>query len=93
MPGVSAETPGWLNGSHLDTWRRGRASSLHELLPVRDDKLTQLFEYLERWARVSGLEPTEADYVSATRDRRSLRFTSGADPGAERAWRTRWIPG
>ena len=83
---------GWLNSSNVDSWRHGRVPSLEYFLPVRDDKLTQFFEYLRRWADAEGLEPGEADYVSATRDRRPLHFTAAAVPDAERAWRTRWIP-
>ena len=83
---------GWLNGSHIEAWRHGRAGSLHELLPVDDAKLTYFLDCLNRWARVSGLEAVEADYISATRDRRPLCLTAGADPETERAWRTRWIP-
>jgi len=83
---------GWLNSSNVDSWRHGRVPSLEYFLPVQDDKLTQFLEYLRRWADTEGLERGEADYVSATRDRRPLRFTSHAASEAERAWRTRWIP-
>ena len=83
---------GWLNSTNVDSWRYGRVPSLDYFLLVRGDKLTQFFEYLRRWADAEGLEPGEADYVSATRDRRPLRFTSHAASEAERAWRTRWIP-
>ena len=85
---------GWLSSSHVEAWRQGRAGSLLELLPVDDAKSTHFLECLNRWARASGLEPVEADYISATRDRRPLRLTADADadPEAERAWRTRWIP-
>jgi hypothetical protein len=83
---------GWLNSTNVDSWRYGRVPSLEYFLPVQDDKLSQLFEYLRHWADAQGLEPREADYVSATRDRRPLRFTTAAVPEAERAWRTRWIP-
>ena len=82
---------GWLNSSNVDSWRHGRVPSLEYFLPVQDDKVTQFFEYLRRWADAEGLEPGEADYVSATRDRRPLRFTSHAVSEAERAWRIRWI--
>ena len=83
---------GWLNSSNVDSWRHGRVPSLEYFLPVQDDKLTQFFEYLRSWADAEGLEPGEADYVSATRDRRPLHFTAAAVPETERAWRTRWIP-
>jgi hypothetical protein len=83
---------GWLTGRHVEAWRQGRAASLRELLPVDDARLTQFLGCLGNWARASGLEQAEADYISATRDRRPLRFTAAEDPGTERVWRTRWIP-
>jgi ribosomal protein L14 len=83
---------GWLNSTHLDRWRQGRVDSLTCLLPVQQDKLTQFFECLQRWAQAHDLNPAETDYVSATRDRRQLRFSTDAHPAAERAWRTHWIP-
>jgi hypothetical protein len=83
---------GWLSGSHVESWRQGRAASLRELLPVDDARLAQFLDCLDVWARATGLEPAEADFVSATRDRRTLLFTAGAGPEAERSWRTRWIP-
>jgi len=36
---------------------------------------------------------TEAEYVSATRSRRPLRFFTGAPEVLEAAWRTRWVSG
>lgn len=82
---------GWLNSSNVDSWRRGRVGSLDYFLPVPDDKLTRFFDCLQRWAHANGLEAIQTSYVSATRDRRELRFTSAADPEAERTWRTQWI--
>ena len=35
--------------------------------------------------------PSEVAYVSATRDRRPLRFTADGNEATERAWRTHWI--
>jgi hypothetical protein len=83
---------GWLHSRHVDSWRQGRAASLADLLPVSDDKLAQLLEYLQRWAETNGLKPSDTDYVAATRDRRPLHFTADADLAAESAWRTHWIP-
>ncbi len=82
---------GWLSGSHIESWRYGRVGSLSEFLPVDDARLTQFLDCLSRWAASSGLEPAEAEYVSATRDRRPLRVTAGENADTERAWRTRWI--
>jgi hypothetical protein len=83
---------GWLSGSHVESWRQGRVGSLREVLPVDDARLTHFLDCLTRWAQASGLEAAEADYVSATRDRRPLQVTGGANAETERAWRTRWIP-
>jgi len=83
---------GWLSSSHVESWRYGRVGSLSEFLPVDDTRLTRFLDCLSRWAASSGLEPSEADYVSANRDRKPLRFIASADPEAERAWRTRWLP-
>jgi hypothetical protein len=83
---------GWLSSSHVESWRQGRVGSLREFLPVDDVRLAHFLDCLNRWAQAGGLEADEADYVSATRDRRPLRVTAGADAGTERAWRTRWIP-
>lgn len=83
---------GWLSGSHVEAWRQGRAGSLREFLPVDDARLTHFLDCLSRWAQASGLEAAEADYISATRDRRPLRLTAGENADTERAWRTRWIP-
>ncbi len=83
---------GWLSSSHVEAWRQGRVGSLRECLPVDDARLAQFLDCLGAWARAAGLEPAEADFVSATRDRRALLFTAGAGPEAERSWRTRWIP-
>lgn len=83
---------GWLSASHVESWRYGRVGSLSEFLPVDGTRLTDFLDCLSRWAQAAGLEPVEADYVSATRGRQSLLFTASAAPEAERAWRTRWIP-
>jgi hypothetical protein len=76
---------GWLHASNVDDWRRGRADDLEDFLPVHGDRLTELIVCLDSWARERGLEQTEAEYISATRNRRPLRFSSGAP----RQWRPR----
>jgi hypothetical protein len=82
---------GWLHSRHVASWRQGRVPELEQFLPVHDDRLASIPGYLRRWAEANGLKPVETDYVTATRDRRQLRFTSGGDPAAERAWRTHWV--
>ena len=82
---------GWLNTINVEDWRRGRADDLEYFLPVHDDRLTDLIVHLRQWAEAHGLTRTETEYVSATRDRRRLRFLSGGDPSEEAAWRSQWV--
>lgn len=82
---------GWLPRTLSDGWRQGRVSHLCEVLPVAPSKLALALGYLARWAKQQGLTPRETDYVSATRDRRPLRFTADGDPEIERACRTAWF--
>lgn len=81
---------GWLAPPHVEHWKQGRIAVLADALPVDEDKLAELLRYLEHWASEHGLNRTEASYVSATRDRRELRFTP--DSGPETEWRARWTP-
>lgn len=82
---------GWLHTSNVEDWRRGRVDDLEYFLPVHDDRLTDLILYLHQWAEAHGLTRTETDDVSATRDRRPLRFFANGDPLKEAAWRSQWI--
>jgi hypothetical protein len=82
---------GWLNSTVVDNWKYGRVAALEGVLPAHGDRLASLIEYLERWAKGQGLKPSEAEYVSQTRDRRTLRFTDSGDDEAEAAWRTHWV--
>jgi hypothetical protein len=81
---------GWLPPSHVDIWRQGRAESLQELMQVRPDRVAAALAALQRWAADRGLPTAEIEYVTASRDRRPLRFTVDADPGMERLFRTQW---
>jgi hypothetical protein len=82
---------GWLQDCNVDDWRRGRADDLEEFLPVHDDRLIDIHVHLHNWAIGHGLERTEAEYVSASRTRRQLRFLHDGHPLEETAWRMRWI--
>lgn len=82
---------GWLPSSSVGQWRRGRVDSLEAVLPVRPDKLAVAMDYLRGWAQDRGLVPSQVDYLAATRDRRSLRFTESGDQEAEARYRTHWI--
>lgn len=83
---------GWLTQNHLDHWRQGRTEYLEPLRSLRSENLVAALDALQRWARERGLQPSETAYVSATRDRRSLRFL-GEDEATEQAFRTHWISG
>jgi hypothetical protein len=82
---------GWLHASNVDDWRHGRVDDLEGFLPVPGDKITEFIVCLDSWARERGLERTEAEYVSATRNRRPLRFVTDAPDVVEAVWRTRWV--
>ncbi len=82
---------GWLSKSNVEDWRRGRVDDLGYFLSVHDERLIDLILYVHQWAQEHGLTRTDADYVSATRDRRPLRFFTNADPLEEAAWRSQWI--
>jgi hypothetical protein len=82
---------GWLHVSNVDDWRHGRVDDLEYFLPVHGDRITEFIVCLDSWARERGLEPTEAEYISTTRNRRPLRFFTGAPSVVEDAWRTRWV--
>jgi hypothetical protein len=82
---------GWLNATLIDDWKQGRVADLERVLPVHNDRLAELIAHLERWAKGQGLKPSEAEYVSQTRDRRTLLFTGNGEEEAEAAWRTHWV--
>jgi len=82
---------GWLHASNVDDWRHGRVDDLEYFLPVHGERIAELIVCLDSWARERGLERTEAEYVSATRNRRPLRFFAGGPAVVEEAWRTRWV--
>lgn len=82
---------GWLNSTLVDNWKQGRVAALESVLPVHGDRLAELIVHLERWAKGQGLKPSEAEYVSQTRDRRTLLFTGNGEEEAEAAWRTHWV--
>lgn len=82
---------GWLRDSNLEDWRRGRVDDLEYFLPVHDERLVDLIMYLHEWSQARGLTRVDTDYVSATRDRRPLRFFANGEPIEEAAWRSQWI--
>jgi hypothetical protein len=83
---------GWLTQNHLEHWERGRTEHLQPLRALRPQNLAAAMDALRVFAQERGLRPSEAAYVSATRDRRPLRFVGG-DEDTERAFRTHWLSG
>jgi hypothetical protein len=82
---------GWLHETNVDDWRHGRVDDLEYFLPIHDNRRIDLLVFLHEWAIERGLQRAEAEYLSASRARRQLRFLSDANPGAEAAWRVRWV--
>jgi hypothetical protein len=82
---------GWLQDRNVEDWRRGRVDDLEYFLPVHDDRLALVLGHLHDWATGHGLQRTEAEYISATRDRRQLRFLAHGLPTEDAAWRARWV--
>jgi hypothetical protein len=82
---------GWLHQVNVDDWRYGRVDDLEYFLPVHDSRLIDLLVYLQEWASGRGLQRAEAEYVSAGRGQRQLRFLADGNPQVEAAWRARWM--
>ncbi|MBW8485644.1 DUF2293 domain-containing protein [Actinomadura parmotrematis] len=81
----------WLRSAQVDEWRQGRVPHLEDALGVRPDRVDAALRALGAWARGQGLEPSEAAYLAATRDRRPLRFTRDGGEALERACRVHWV--
>jgi hypothetical protein len=81
---------GWLEQRKVEEWRQGRVDYLEGVTVASLGKISTAMRAFRRWARASGLKPSETVYVSRSRDRRPLRFSKSGDPGIERAYRTHW---
>ncbi|SNY48071.1 DUF2293 domain-containing protein [Paractinoplanes atraurantiacus] len=79
---------GWLPPGQVTDWRQGRAPVLEAVAAVSPDRIADALEVFHRWVHARGLQPSEVEYVAATRDRRRLRFTEAGD---ETAYRTHWM--
>ena len=82
---------GWLAASRVEDWRRGRVDYLEQIAAVDRERIDEALRLLDLWASAAKLEPGQVAYVSATRDRRDLRFTADASPVLERAYRTHYV--
>ncbi|XVU28754.1 DUF2293 domain-containing protein [Actinoplanes sp. CA-054009] len=79
---------GWLTPGQVTDWRQGRAPVLEAVAAVSADRIADALEVFHRWVKSLGLQPSEVEYVAATRDRRRLRFTAAGD---EAAYRIHWL--
>lgn len=82
---------GWLPGNDIDRWRQGRVDYLERLLSANPQKIATVREIFAEWVTSKGLTPSEALYVTTSRDRRPLRFTADDDHDVELAYRTHWV--
>ncbi|MDV3130145.1 DUF2293 domain-containing protein [Mycobacterium sp. 21AC1] len=82
---------GWLTPPHVDRWRQGAIDSLESAIQTNPNKVTAALGAFQRWAQDRGLNTSETDYVSQTRDRRPLRFSADGEKAVERAYRTHWV--
>lgn len=81
----------WLTTSHIDSWSYGGIESLESAIQTNPDKVAAALAAFQRWAQEHGLNTSETDYVSQTRDRHPLRFSVDGDEAIERAYRTHWV--
>ncbi|MEU4235920.1 DUF2293 domain-containing protein [Actinoplanes sp. NPDC026619] len=82
---------GWLPPGQVTDWRQGRAPHLEQIAAVSADRIADALDFFRRWVDGRGLRPSEVEYLSATRDRRPLRFTAGGEASVELAYRTHWM--
>lgn len=78
----------WLRSRHVDLWRQGRAATLAELAAVDEDRLVTTAALLRDWAQAKGLRPVPTPYVSGSRDRSPLRFTTRHE---QEAFQVHWL--
>jgi hypothetical protein len=83
---------GWVPPGPVTDWRQGRTPHLEAVAAVPADRLADALEVFHRWAASRGLQPVEVEYLTATRDRRALRFTATGDAALELTYRTHWMP-
>lgn len=83
---------GWLRPEKVEDWRRGRVPYLERVTVASLPKISTAMRIFRSWAESEGLRSSETVYVSWTRDRRRLRFSTSGDPDIERAYRTHWLP-
>ncbi|MCY1141899.1 DUF2293 domain-containing protein [Actinoplanes sp. Pm04-4] len=83
---------GWIPPGQVTDWEQGRAPHLEAVAVVPSRRLAEALEIFRRWVAGRELHPNEVEYLSATRDRRPLRFTESGEPTLELSYRTHWAP-
>ncbi|QUQ72166.1 DUF2293 domain-containing protein [Kutzneria sp. CA-103260] len=69
---------GWVHQRNVDRWQRGELDPLATAISVDDDKLLEAVDAFRRWGGQRFALRTDP-HLSATRDRRPLRFTADRD--------------
>jgi hypothetical protein len=82
---------GWLTTPQVDRWRRGQVDYLEGMVTANLSKISTAMGAFRHWAQKEGLNPSESDYLSRSRDHRPLRFSKSGDPTIEAAYRTHWV--
>jgi hypothetical protein len=83
---------GLLAPTHLEDWRRGRVDFLERVIQGNLKKISASMAAFRRWARETGLQPSETRYMRHGRGgAQELRFSKTGDPGIERSYRTHYI--
>ncbi len=73
---------GWVHKKNVDSWQRGELDPLSKAVSVDEDKLLEAAQHFFDWGR-GRFHMNDGEHVTATRDRRPLRFTADRD--------TRWV--
>jgi hypothetical protein len=79
---------GLLASSNVDAWRKGRIDFLERVIQGNLKKISASMAAFRRWARETGLRPSETRYKRGAMD---LRFSKSGDPGIERSYRTHYV--
>jgi hypothetical protein len=78
----------WLHPGHLKQWERQLTACLEPTMQSTREKRHRVLELFTAWAAEQGLEPFDAEYWPATRDRaRQLQITPDNDPALEALYR------
>jgi len=83
---------GWLDLNVHKRWERQVIPNLEAALQSTRTKRRQVLDLFARWAEAQGLEPMQAEYWPATRDRsRELQVTTDGDAELEALFRRHYV--